>query len=127
MSGVLVDTHVLIWLVADDHRLGDGARALIEAGPQVYFSAASIWELEIKRGLGKVSFPDGLANDLTESGLRELAISSRHAESVCEVVLPHRDPFDRLLAAQARVEQLSLITADSVLLAHVAGSVDARS
>ncbi len=127
MNGVLLDSHVLIWLISDEKRVGDRARTIIGAASQVYFSAASIWELEIKRQLGKVEYPANFVAVLLESGLRELGVAARHAVGLASVELPHRDPFDRMLLSQARIENLTFVTADAVLLASVSDLVDARS
>ena len=123
---LLLDSHVLLWLLEDSDRLGAEARAAIDSSSRVFFSAASIWELEIKRSLGRLQYPDGLVQALESAGLTELPISARHASSVEEVDLPHRDPFDRLLVAQARAESARFLTADGVLLGRLADvAVDA--
>src|SRR5215207_5198117 len=108
MSGLLLDTHVLLWLLDDNPRLGIDARERITAGAAVYVSAASTWELAIKAAIGKLTLPDDLddAIDLT--------------------ALPHKDPFDALLVAQAKVERLTLLTADEKLLLALPEAVDAR-
>lgn len=127
MNGVLLDTHVLLWWVAGDDRLGAAARTAIDAAPIALFSAASIWELEIKRALGKVGLPDGLTSSLESFGFRELPVRAAHAASITSVELPHRDPFDRLLLAQASVETVLFVTADAVLVAAgLPDVVDAR-
>jgi len=127
VTGTLLDTHVLLWLLTDDPALGDQARQLILRRP-AHYSAASAWELAIKAGLGKVTIPDGLAAELRDAGLVELPVTSEHALAVRAVSLPHRDPFDRLLVAAARIEGLTLLTADRVLLAAgLPGVVDARA
>lgn len=123
---VLLDTHVLIWLVSDVSRIGPRARSAIDAAGEVYFSAASIWELEIKRQLGKIEFPAGLVDRLPSFGLRELPVAARHAAGIVGIELPHRDPVDRLLLSQANAEGLMLVTADAVLLASVPSLLDAR-
>lgn len=128
MNGVLLDTHVLLWWVAGDDRLGTAARVTINAAPLAMFSAASIWELEIKKTLGKVAIPRGFTTALEGFGFRELPVRAAHAASISSIKLPHRDPFDRLLLAQASAERLSFVTADAVLIA--AGppdAIDARS
>lgn len=113
---MLLDSHVLLWLLTDSPRLGKRARGALTAAPECHYSAASIWELRIKERLGKVSLPERLTAMLGESGLAELPVSGEHADAVNRVMTDHRDPFDRLLLAQAMVEGLSLCTADARLL-----------
>jgi hypothetical protein len=115
-SAILLDTHVLVWLLVDSPRLGAEARTLIQTRGAVRYSAASIWELEIKRGLGKITLPDAYLHAVTASGAQELPVTAEHAAHISSVQLPHRDPFDRLLLAQADVERLQFLTADQVLL-----------
>ena len=76
------------------------------------FSAVTPWELGIKKALGKVSFPTGLADKLETEGFEALSISARHAEHAAALPPHHRDPFDRMLVAQAQIESLALVTAD---------------
>ena len=115
---MLLDTHVVLWLLTDDARIGAKARESLSAAVALHVSTASLWEIAIKRLLGRLRVPDDLPELIHRSGLQWLAITARHAWSVLDVEgLPHRDPFDRLLAAQARVEGMPLITADRALLA----------
>jgi len=126
VSGLLLDTHVLLWLLTDDARLGDGARRAIAKGP-AHVSAASTWELKIKQSTGKVTLPDDFEAALPGAGIVELPINFAHTLRIDEVELPHRDPFDRLIVSAARLEGLDLVTADRVLLATgLPGLVDAR-
>jgi len=126
VTGTLLDTHVLLWLLTDDLALGDEARQVISDGP-AYYSAASTWEIAIKSDLGKVTIPDQLAAELRAAGLAELPVTAEHALAIREVALPHRDPFDCLLVAVARAEGLAFLTADRVLLtAGLPGVLDAR-
>lgn len=91
------------------------------------YSAASVWGLRIKEGLGRTSLPERFTALLGESGLAELAVTGEHADGVTRVAVEHRDPFDRLLLAQSRAERLTLCTADARLLAGgSAGVLDAR-
>jgi len=113
---LLLDTHVVLWWLADDPRLTPKARSLIADpvnGPVV--SAASAWEIAIKQGLGKVMLDGDFEQAVLEQGFATLAISFRHAMATLDLPLVHRDPFDRLLVAQARVEGLSLLSADPLL------------
>lgn len=113
MTAVLADTHALLWWLADDRRLSSPAREVIEAGEvPVHFSAASVWEAEIKATLGKLVLPDDLLGALEADGFIELAVLSRHAREAARLPPLHRDPFDRMIAAQARLEGLMVITRD---------------
>jgi PIN domain nuclease of toxin-antitoxin system len=113
---LLLDTHVFIWAVSDDPKLSSTAWSLIETADEVYVSSASIWEAAIKYQLGKFSLdPDRLVEKVAPSGFLDLPVSLRHAAAVRHLPLIHRDPFDRLLLAQAISEPLHLITADEKL------------
>ncbi len=113
---LLLDTHVLLCAAATPDRLPTGARRRIEdTSEQPYFSAASIWEVAIKHGLGRADFradPHLLRKGLLEHGYRELAVTGAHAAAVALLPPIHRDPFDRLLVAQAQLEAFTLFTAD---------------
>ncbi|TDE99114.1 type II toxin-antitoxin system VapC family toxin [Occultella glacieicola] len=128
---MLLDTHVVLWLTADDGRLGSSARQQIAGSGAVLISAASLWEIAIKAELGKLGVPDDLPERLDRSGLRWLPVTAAHSWATRDVRgLPHRDPFDRLLVAQAVSEGVPLLTADAALLtAHLEPAVtliDAR-
>ena len=113
MTGALADTHALLWWLADDPRLSAGAREVIAAGETpVYFSAASIWEAEIKAAAGKLTVPDELLDALDADGFVELPMAARHAREAARLPPLHRDPFDRMLVAQARAEGMTVITRD---------------
>ena len=123
---LLLDTHLLIWLAEDDPRLSLQARELIcDPTAKVFFSVASVWELAIKAGLGRSDFQVDvtlLRTTLLENGFLELPILSAHAVAITHLSLLHRDPFDRLLVAQAQVEDMRLLTAD-VKVARYAGDI----
>lgn len=123
---LLLDSHVALWWLEDSASLGPEARATLELADEVYFSAVTPWELGIKRALGKLDFPDGLADALTDAGFSELAITARHAEQAPALPPHHLDPFDRMLVAQARSESLSLVTADQAIEPYDVDLVDAR-
>ena len=112
----LLDTHVLLWAAATPGRLAPEVHRLIEgATEEPVFSAASIWEVAIKNGLGRADFhvdPRLLRRGLLEHGYTELAVTGAHAAAVDLLPPIHRDPFDRLLVAQAQIEALTLLTAD---------------
>lgn len=127
-DGLLLDTHVLIWAMARNPRLGELAARRIQESPRVFFSAASIWEIRIKEAGGKLRPVPGQVEDLINAGYVELPVTARHADTINTVDLPHGDPCDRLLLAQARAEGLAFVTADRVILASgQAGLVDART
>lgn len=110
---VLLDTHVLLWWLFDDQKLGPVVRTAISDGRnEVFVSAITVAEIAIKRSLGKLPGPDGLLQTLTEEGFQELPLLSTHSADVEFLPYHHRDPFDRLLVAQARVESLTLATYD---------------
>jgi PIN domain nuclease of toxin-antitoxin system len=109
---LLVDTHAAIWWLAGDRRLSAAARAAIaQAGVEAAVSVASVWEASIKHAAGRLKGPD-LAAAVSAAGLPFLGIDERHAKAAGELPLVHRDPFDRMLVAQASVERLSIVTAD---------------
>ena len=113
MSRFLLDTHVLLWWLTDDPRLGASARQTIaDAQNEVFVSAATGWEVAIKRALGKLRAPDELETEIKDEGFVPLPITFRHAEQAGALPLLHRDPFDRVLIAQALAEDLILITND---------------
>lgn len=126
MSGLLLDTHVVLWLLDDNARLGSRARTQISASPVVYLSAASTWELAIKAAIGKLTLPDDFDEAVGRSGLRDLPVTRAHTRASDLMALPHKDPFDAMLVAQARVERLTLLTADAKLLTAVPEAMDAR-
>ena len=119
---LLLDTHILLWLAEDPDRLSRPTRDMLEDKVNVLvFSVVSIWEIAIKRGLGRSEFglePLGFRNGLVANGLEELLITSAHAAGVASLPGLHRDPFDRLLIAQAMVEGLTLLTADRAITAY---------
>ena len=116
---LLLDTHILLWALDTPARLDDGTRALLEdPANEVLFSAASIWEIAIKARLGRADFPvrpDQIAQAARDTGFTELPVRADAAARVADLPLHHRDPFDRLLVAQAMVEPMRLYTADPLL------------
>ncbi len=125
---LLLDTHVWLWWQADDDRLGADARQMIQFASEVRFSAASAWEIAIKVGIGKLTLPRNadIAAELAHSGFVALPVEIVHADEVRRLPALHRDPFDRLLVAQARVEALTLVTADRQLAKYGVAVADAR-
>jgi PIN domain nuclease of toxin-antitoxin system len=124
---LLLDSHVALWWLNDDPQLGSRARAAIVDADQVFVSAVTPWELGIKRALGKLSFPQGFSALIIEQGFESLPIRSEHAERAPELPPHHRDPFDRMLLAQAELEQLRIVTADGQFEAYGLELVAARS
>jgi len=118
----LLDTHVLLWAAAGSKRLSRSARALLLAhGNKLYFSPASLWEIVIKRGLGRDDFkvdPFRLRRMLVSNGYTELSVTSDHVLAVDGLPLLHNDPFDRLLIAQARSEGMKLLTVDDRIVPY---------
>lgn len=113
---LLLDTHVFLCFVIHSPRLSKAMYHQIETTSEVYISAASLWEVVIKIQLKKLSAdPDELAANIADSGFQELSVSVRHALALKQLPLHHRDPFDRILLAQAHVEDLRLLTCDSNL------------
>jgi PIN domain nuclease of toxin-antitoxin system len=119
---LLLDTHVLLWAAGEPERLSPATRTLIEAEEhELVFSAASVWEIAIKRSLGRADFvvdPRLLRRGLLDNGYTELPITSEHALAVDALPPLHRDPFDRILVAQAAVEGMVLVTADPAVLRY---------
>lgn len=113
MTAWLADTQALLWWLSDDSRLSSPARELIADGEvRVSFSVASVWEAEIKAASGKLTMSGDLLDALVADGFVELAITARHAREAARLPLLHRDPFDRMIAAQALHERLTVITSD---------------
>jgi PIN domain nuclease of toxin-antitoxin system len=114
VSRFLVDTHALLWWLADDPALSSPARdALADPGNEPLVSTVSVWEIAIKRSLGKLTAPDDLPDRIAEEGFAWLPVSASHAWQVRALPAYHRDPFDRLLIAQAFTESVPIITADA--------------
>jgi PIN domain nuclease of toxin-antitoxin system len=121
---LLLDTHVLLWAAGQSERLPAAARALLEdPGNEPVFSAASLWEIAIKSGLGRDDFQVDarlLRRGLLDNGYRELPVTSEHAVAIDGLPPIHKDPFDRLLVAQAMVEGITLLTADPLVAKYPA-------
>jgi PIN domain nuclease of toxin-antitoxin system len=119
---LLLDTHLLIWAVSEPDRLSATALALMnDEANQLFFSAASIWEIAIKASYQRADFlvnvPE-LHTELIRNGYQEMAVSSSHTFAVVHLPHLHKDPFDRLLLAQAMREDLTLVTADPLLASY---------
>jgi PIN domain nuclease of toxin-antitoxin system len=113
---LLLDTHVYLWWLQDNPKLSKEGRSKIIAASEVYVSSASIWEASIKAGIGKLEVDvNQLVSEIANSGFQELPIAARHAARVAQLPDIHRDPFDRILVAQAMCEPLRFLTADGIL------------
>jgi PIN domain nuclease of toxin-antitoxin system len=109
---LLLDTHVVLWWLTDDPTLAEDIKDRLDHEPDVYVSAATIWEVAIKQAIGKLPEPARLPERIQESGFRALLISADHAIVAARLPMIHRDPFDRMLVAQAQLEELTLVTRD---------------
>lgn len=116
---LLLDTHLLLWAAAEPQRLSHTAHALIDdAGNELLFSPASLWEIAIKRASGRLDFQintRALRRNLIDNAYSELAITSLHAVTIDLLPPLHKDPFDRILVAQSIVEGVTLLTADAIV------------
>ena len=122
---LLLDTHLLLWAASEPQRLSAKARALLlDPSNQLVFSSASLWEITSKNGLERSGFnvdPRRLWRMLLVNGYREISVTSEHTVAVNDLPPLHRDPFDRILVAQARVEGLTLLTADKMVAKYGEG------
>ena len=117
---LLLDSHAFLWWLAEDPKLGAGARkAVSDPSSIVHVSAATVWELSIKASLGKLDL-DGadLAEEIEENDFLELPITARHSAAAASLPRHHEDPFDRMLIAQARIEGLTVVTRDPAFRAY---------
>ena len=126
-KSLLLDTHVLLWIASRDARLGPSASAAIRDGRRLVFvSAATAWEIAIKRGLGKLEAPKNYLALLDFYRFLPLDVTTEHALTVETLEDHHLDPFDRMLVAQARVEDLTLVSHDARLAAYGVSYLEAR-
>lgn len=128
---LLLDTHVLLWWLAGDRKLGRRAAALIgDPANAVSVSAATAWEIAIKAGLGRIELDEPpevfLPRELQRGGFVELPVTVVHALAVRTLPRHHADPFDRLLVAQARQETMRLVTGDEIFGAYGVSTISAR-
>jgi PIN domain nuclease of toxin-antitoxin system len=124
---ILLDTHALLWWLADDPALGAAAREIVaEPRNEVLVSAASIWEIGIKKKKGLLEVPDDLEALVEDAGFGKLPITLFHAQQAGSLPEIHRDPFDRMLVAQSQAEGLELLTADEAIPRYVVRVIDAR-
>jgi PIN domain nuclease of toxin-antitoxin system len=109
---LLLDTHAVVWFLEGSRKLGSEARGAIEAADRVYVSSATIWEMAIKVARGRLVAPADFTDRLLNEGMLQLALEWEHARVAGGLPLHHRDPFDRMLVAQAIVERLTIVTRD---------------
>jgi PIN domain nuclease of toxin-antitoxin system len=115
---LLLDTHVLLWTLEGHARLAPFRAAVTDPGNAVFFSAVSVAEIAIKSSLGKLEVAPGYVEALVGAGYRELALTAEHAQGLAGSAWRHRDPFDRMLIAQAMAEGLTVATVDPEFAAH---------
>ena len=123
---LLLDTHIVLWQLAGSRKLSPAAEAAIESASTLLFSSVSFAEIGIKAALGKLSVPSNLADHIRRAGVETLRLEADHGLMVAELPMHHRDPFDRLLIAQARAEKLTIVTADRRIAAYDVPVIDAR-
>ena len=123
---LLLDSHAALWWISDDPALGPEAVSMIDQADEVYVSVVTTWELGMKRALGKLQFPAGLSGVLVRAGMTLLPIDVDHAERAPALPMHHRDPFDRMLVAQAQIEALHIVTADDAICHYDVKVIDAR-
>jgi PIN domain nuclease of toxin-antitoxin system len=127
LKRLLLDTHVLLWWLSDDPQLGQSARqAIADPRNDVYISAASTWEISIKRSLGKLSAPEDMDSIIDNEGFDKLPISLFHGDQVGMLPGHHKDPFDRMLIAQAQSEGLVMVTNDEKIIRYGIRIMDAK-
>jgi PIN domain nuclease of toxin-antitoxin system len=124
---LLLDTHTFLWWLGDDPLLGPRARhAISDERNAVFVSAASAWEIAVKRRIGKLHAPGDIADWIASSDFAPLAIEVEHAIAAAELPLHHRDPFDRMLVAQAQLEDLTLVAHDVEIEKYAVAMLDAQ-
>ena len=128
----LLDTHIFLWMQSAPERIGEQARAIVAAPDnELLLSAASAWEIAIKHSIGRLQLPEQpdryVPDRMRRSGVDGLPIAHAHALHVARLPPLHRDPFDRMLVAQANIESLPLMTVDEALMEYEVTTIDART
>jgi PIN domain nuclease of toxin-antitoxin system len=121
---LLLDTHVVLWQLSGARALGGHAREAIAAAGELAFSVVSFAEIGVKAAIGRLTVPDDLHAHILATGVRVHGLSAEHGLAVASLPLHHRDPFDRLLIAQARQDGLTLVTADTRIHAYDVAVLD---
>lgn len=124
-SKLLLDSHVLIWLIMGEKFLGSATRQKIDQAGAVYVSAATVWELNIKTARGQIQLPPDFEALIARTGFVELPVTFAHAKLIRTIQTAHADPFDKMLLAQGLAENLPFVTADKVLLSSKYQTIDA--
>lgn len=122
---LLLDTQVVLWHLSGERSLSNAAQEAIARADDLLFSVVSLAEIGIKAAIGKLLVPDTLAERVADAGVRTLALSAAHALAVAKLPMHHRDPFDRLLIAQAMIEGLTIVTSDPRFAKYTVPLVDA--
>lgn len=112
---LLLDTHVVLWWLTDDPTLSEDIKSLLDHEPDVFVSPVTVWEVTVEQAIGKLQEPIDLPERIRDSGFRELPVTFEHAIVAGRLPSIHRDPFDRMLVAQARCEDLTLATRDAAI------------
>lgn len=124
---LLIDSHVLIWMLYEPKKLGPKTTELLQQAETLFISSGSLWELALKFAKGKLAYtPEELTQGAKALGLERLAINDKHLVRLVKIDLPQSDPFDRLVIAQAEEENLWLVTVDKVLLSSKYQTIDAK-
>ncbi len=125
---LLLDSHAFLWWLSDDDQLGPTTRKAIEnVDSLVYVSAATAWEIALKRASGKLEAPGHIREWIEQSAFSDLPVEVEHAVASAELPWHHRDPFERLLVAQAQIEDMTLVTRDDEIRRYEVSSLDART
>lgn len=115
---LLLDTHTFLWWLGGDPMAEDVTAEIADPATLVAVSSASVWEISVKAALGKLRFSGSIADQVSASGFEPLPISLAHAERAGALPGRHRDPFDRMLVAQAQLERLTIVTRDSAFASY---------
>lgn len=122
---LLLDTHVVLWEFSGSRRISRTAQDALEQATELFFSVGSFAEIGAKAAIGKLSVPEDLYLYVLRTGVQILRLDAEHGLAVAQLPMHHRDPFDRLLIAQARSEQLTIVTADRRIADYDVSLVDA--
>ena len=126
-TSLLLDSHVLLWMITRARRISESTiAAILDPENRVYASAASIWEIEIKRATGRLEAPDNIIEFVENSGFAELPVTFRHGDLAARLPMHHRDIFDRMLIVQAQAERLTLVTDDSQIARYQVSTMPVR-